>query len=394
MNMTFQKATPILQNLEQAGYEAYFVGGSVRDSILGKDIADIDIATSATPEEIKTIFDRTIDVGIEHGTIIVLYEGVPYEVTTFRTESEYVDYRRPSEVQFIRSLDEDLQRRDFTMNAIALNKDGRFIDPYGGVQAIKDKIIQTVGKAEERFTEDALRMMRALRFHSQLQFEIEIHTYEALKTKGSLLTHIAVERKLAEFNKLLIGRNRKRALKCLTETGLYLYLPDLSSRLDQLLKLEKYDYTELSLEEMWVLLLQVFEMTEDGRKAFLRSWRLPGKKAKYINQLSEWLEYRLTAKFNHISLYQAGEQAAISANRLYEVITGQKSDQQAYELTAAYGQLPITDRSHLNVSGNDLIHWFNLPAGPWIKEELDRVEKAVVTREIENTKHAIREWLL
>lgn len=139
MNEAFLMAVPVLKDIEAAGYEAYFVGGSVRDHILGKEIADVDIATSAAPEEVKTIFSRTLDVGIEHGTVVVLYNGIPYEITTFRTEAEYLDFRRPSEVQFIRSLEEDLKRRDFTMNAIAMDKEGRLIDPFNGRGAIEEK---------------------------------------------------------------------------------------------------------------------------------------------------------------------------------------------------------------------------------------------------------------
>lgn len=136
MKEPFLSAVPLLTEIEHAGYEAYFVGGAVRDLLLDREIADVDIATSATPEEIKAIFPKTIDVGIEHGTIVVLFKGRTFEVTTFRAESEYEDYRRPSGVQFIRSLEEDLKRRDFTMNAIAMDKSGQLFDPFHGKQAI------------------------------------------------------------------------------------------------------------------------------------------------------------------------------------------------------------------------------------------------------------------
>jgi len=132
MHQVFLKAVPILEKIEKAGYEAYFVGGSVRDYLLGKDIDDVDIATSALPEEVKAIFPKTVDVGIEHGTILVLYKGTAYEVTTFRTDGEYKDFRHPERVTFIRSLHEDLKRRDFTMNAIAMDKRGKSLIPLTG----------------------------------------------------------------------------------------------------------------------------------------------------------------------------------------------------------------------------------------------------------------------
>src|SRR3954451_24281467 len=158
----FKKAIPLLEVIEKAGFEAYFVGGCVRDYLLGKKIADVDIATSATPQEIKTIFSKTIDVGIEHGTVVVIWDKETYELTTFRSDGEYTDFRRPSEVTFIRSLEEDLKRRDFTMNSMAMDKEGRLIDPFSGRKAIQNKIIETVGAAPDRFHEDALRMMRAI----------------------------------------------------------------------------------------------------------------------------------------------------------------------------------------------------------------------------------------
>src|SRR5690606_5123182 len=197
----------------------------VRDLLMNKPIDDVDIATSATPEEIKNIFDKTVDVGIEHGTILVLYGGESYEITTFRTEGNYVDYRRPESVSFVKSLEEDLSRRDFTMNAIAMTKEGNIIDPFHGMEDIKNKIIRSVGNPENRFSEDALRMLRAVRFVSQLGFEMEAETNKALAKLAHLLEHIAVERKLIEFGKLLIGEYKTKALQLFVDSGLYRYVP-------------------------------------------------------------------------------------------------------------------------------------------------------------------------
>lgn len=187
MKEIFKKAVPVLAKLEQAGFEAYFVGGSVRDTLLERDVADIDIATSAFPEEVKQVFMRTFDTGIEHGTVSVLEAGEIYEITTFRTEGTYADFRRPDEVVFIRSLEKDLERRDFTMNAIAMGLDGRFIDPFDGQKDMMNKQIRAVGEPWERFHEDALRMMRGVRFVSQLGFSLERRTYEAMQQNITLL---------------------------------------------------------------------------------------------------------------------------------------------------------------------------------------------------------------
>ncbi|MDQ7864060.1 hypothetical protein RCO48_32175 [Peribacillus frigoritolerans] len=139
MDRLFLKSVPILELIEEAGYEAYFVGGSVRDYILGRPINDVDIASSATPQEIKRIFPNTADIGIDHGTVLVITDTGTYEITTFRTESGYSDFRRPDAVKFVRSLTEDLQRRDFTMNAIAMDKTGKIIDPFNGKRDLAQK---------------------------------------------------------------------------------------------------------------------------------------------------------------------------------------------------------------------------------------------------------------
>ena len=169
----FTKAMPVLQRLEDAGFEAYFVGGSVRDVLLDRHVHDIDITTSAYPEEVKELFEKSIDTGIKHGTVTVLYEGESYEITTFRTESGYQDFRRPDHVTFVQNLDEDLKRRDFTINALAMDIRGQIIDPFNGVEDLKKRVIRAVGNPETRFHEDGRRMMRAVRFMSQLEFKLE-----------------------------------------------------------------------------------------------------------------------------------------------------------------------------------------------------------------------------
>ncbi|MDF2037161.1 CCA tRNA nucleotidyltransferase [Cytobacillus oceanisediminis] len=393
MNEAFLKAVPVLEDIEAAGYEAYFVGGSVRDHILGKEIADVDIATSAAPEEVKTIFSRTLDVGIEHGTVVVLYNGIPYEITTFRTEAEYLDFRRPSEVQFIRSLEEDLKRRDFTMNAIAMDKEGRLIDPFNGRGAIEEKRICTVGQPAERFTEDALRMMRAVRFFSQLAFEIEKKTYDALASLAHLLENIAVERKLAEFEKLLTGTSRMKALKVIGETGLSKYLPNMSGFQKELMQAEDYNAAELTVDEMWAFLACIFDLGESQAEAFFKSWKLPVKKIKKILAINRWIRYRAKNKWDAHSLYQAGC-VSLNAERVRNVIVHEDSSTGTDMLVSQYNSLPIKDRSDLQLTGDNLMDWFGKPPGPWIKAELEKTEKAVLRGELNNSNESIREWLI
>ena len=155
----WEAAIDVIEKIEKAGYEAVIVGGAVRDFLLNKQVNDVDVATSATPDEIKKIFHSTVDIGIAHGTILVLDEGQPIEVTTYRTEGIYVDFRRPEQVTFVNSLEKDLERRDFTINSMAMTKTGELIDLFGGRQDIKNNTIRSVGDPNSRFREDALRML-------------------------------------------------------------------------------------------------------------------------------------------------------------------------------------------------------------------------------------------
>lgn len=200
-----KNAETILNILENAGYEAYVVGGCVRDSILGRTPDDWDITTSAKPEQVKELFHRTVDTGLQHGTVTVLMEKEGYEVTTYRVDGEYEDGRHPKEVTFTASLEEDLKRRDFTINAMAYNPSRELVDLFGGMEDIDRKIIRCVGDPLERFTEDALRIMRAVRFSAQLGFTIEDETRKALKVLAPNLKHVSAERIQTELVKLLVS---------------------------------------------------------------------------------------------------------------------------------------------------------------------------------------------
>lgn len=214
-----EKVQYIIDTLSVHGYEAYAVGGCVRDMILGKDPEDWDITTSAKPYEIKKVFKRTVDTGIEHGTVTVLMDKDHYEVTTYRLDGIYEDYRHPKEVSFTSSLAEDLKRRDFTINAMAYNPENGIVDLFGGMEDLKKGLIRCVGNASERFEEDALRILRAVRFSAQLGFQIEEHTKEAIIKKAPLLRNISAERIRTELTKLLISDHPDR-LRLLYELGI------------------------------------------------------------------------------------------------------------------------------------------------------------------------------
>ncbi|MCC8168390.1 MAG: CCA tRNA nucleotidyltransferase [Clostridiales bacterium] len=222
----------IITRLSEHGHEAYAVGGCVRDSLLGRAAHDWDITTSATPQEVKACFRRTIDTGIQHGTVTVMLGKEGYEVTTYRLDGVYEDARHPKEVTFTDSLTEDLKRRDFTINAMAYNEDRGLVDAFGGREDLENKVIRCVGNPRERFSEDALRMLRAVRFSAQLGFSIEEDTKEAVRELSPSIARISAERIREELVKLLMSGNPQE-IRTVYELGLTsVFLPEFDIMMD------------------------------------------------------------------------------------------------------------------------------------------------------------------
>ncbi|MGN7455764.1 CCA tRNA nucleotidyltransferase [Paenibacillus pasadenensis] len=215
-----QAALPVLLRLEEAGFQAVFVGGCVRDLLLGLPLHDVDIASSATPEEAMELFPDAIPTGLRHGTVTVRHGGRLYELTTFRTDGEYGDARRPDEVRFVRSLEEDLRRRDFTINAMAMDRSGRLTDPFGGQADLRNRTLRAVGAAEERFAEDALRLLRGIRFAAVYGLSFAPSAWRGLKAGREGMRLIAMERVGAELDKLLAGGGLARGAALLAASGL------------------------------------------------------------------------------------------------------------------------------------------------------------------------------
>ncbi len=213
----------ILEQLNKHGYEGYIVGGCVRDYLMGIEPHDYDITTSALPCQVKEIFPHTVDTGIRHGTVAVILDRTAYEVTTYRIDGEYKDNRHPEEVTFTDRLSGDLSRRDFTVNAIAYNDDKGFVDLFNGREDIENRIIRGVGDPDKRFKEDALRMMRALRFSAQLDFSIEENTLKAIRENACLIENISAERVREELFRL-IGSDHNERLDILKNSGMAEYI--------------------------------------------------------------------------------------------------------------------------------------------------------------------------
>lgn len=215
----------IIRTLNDHGYEAYAVGGCVRDTLLDRKPGDWDITTSARPQQVKELFRRTIDTGIQHGTVTVMMDRIGYEVTTYRIDGEYEDGRHPKQVEFTSSLIEDLKRRDFTINAMAYSHETGIVDEFGGVEDLKAKTIRCVGDPMERFTEDALRILRAIRFSAQLDFSIEEQTWNAIRVIAPNIAKVSKERIQVELTKLLLSDHPEK-IREVYETGISPYISE------------------------------------------------------------------------------------------------------------------------------------------------------------------------
>lgn len=378
----FEPARPVLQKIEAAGYEAYFVGGCVRDTILGDSIHDIDIATSAYPSEIKAIFKRTVDTGIQHGTVMILDHGTGYETTTFRTESGYQDYRRPDKVTFVRSLKDDLNRRDFTINALAMKEDGTVIDLFNGLSDLQNQIIKAVGNPEERFHEDALRMMRAVRFASKLDFNIEDATLKGITDNGELLTKIAVERIEVEFSKLLLGLNPPKGLQYFIDTNLYQYCPNLINYKDALQKLaDAHNWSIIkNKQQAWSVLIYALQLTDRGQiTSFMKQWKLPNDLINHVQKVIKLVDIIKQDHVDNLALFEAGMDAVKSA-----VIVAKFFGWPHHDLVDQFDRLPIQDSHQLAVNGGNLIQQAGIKPGPELGEVIARLQRMVVNEQLPN----------
>lgn len=387
----FQEALPILEKIKQAGFEAYFVGGSVRDAILGRPIHDVDIASSSYPEETKAIFPRTIDVGIEHGTVLVLEEQGEYEITTFRTEDVYVDYRRPSQVSFVRSLEEDLKRRDFTVNAFALDDQARIIDTFDGMRDLENKTLRAVGTATERFNEDALRIMRGFRFAASLDFTIEEATFEAMKETAPLLEKISVERIFIEFDKLLLAKGWRRGLSALIASKAYDYLPDMKGKAAQLnafLSSFSEDFVFQTSEQAWAMLIVYLEL--QNVKTFLKNWKTSNDFQRTVLKLVEIYHLRKQYSVTKQTCYHYGKNLLYLVEEVREAQGLAVSYEQIDELDQS---LTIHDKHEIVVKGGDVMAAFQLKPGPLLGRLLNEVESAIVEGDLANEVAAIMVFL-
>lgn len=384
-------AQSIQFELERHGYEAVIVGGAVRDKLLGRVPGDVDVATEAEPHIVKRIFRKTADVGIEHGTILVLHQDHPIEVTTYRTESAYSDHRRPDHVQFVRSLKEDLKRRDFTMNALAVNSSGQLIDYFSGKEDILNRVIRSVGNPEERFTEDALRMLRAVRFASQLNFTIELETLRAIQKLAHTITFIAAERIKVELDKIILSSHPEIGMRLLSETSLASHLPALNTE-DFQNSLPIWGHFNAFGQSVngWAFINLLTNRTEEIGKGY----KLSNAEKRNIRVLTEAVQIRQQSFWTPMDYYRYSLETVKTAEYYVSVLKPSIRTIPEEELKTAMQSLPIGNRADIVVNGNDLISWSGRGGGPWVKEWLNQLEKAIVLNEVKNDREEIREWFL
>ncbi|OIS29863.1 CCA tRNA nucleotidyltransferase [Staphylococcus cohnii] len=390
----FEQAKPILKTLQSNQYQAYFVGGSVRDYLMHKTIHDIDITTSARPEEVEAIFEKTIPIGREHGTINVVYNGEHYEVTTFRAEGDYDDHRRPNEVFFVRELYEDVKRRDFTMNAIAMDADFHIHDYFNGQQDIKNRIIRTVGNAQERFNEDALRIIRGLRFQSQLGFSLENETFYGMQSHINDIEHLSIERIVVELKKLTSGKYVANSFENLQRLNAFNYIPFF----------KHYNLNNFILDEAipFTLLVALLKVQQPSIKGNLNDLKISNNDKKYISKLEKLLNQLPNIKSKSdfkILIYDYGEQDIQSIlnymdlhikNHLPSFSPLIINTQSVKEVSK---QLPIQSRKDIDINGKVILEAVNKQSGPWLKTILRDIELAIIDGDVQNIKSELIRWV-
>ncbi|MEK3721816.1 CCA tRNA nucleotidyltransferase [Paenibacillus sp. FSL H8-0034] len=400
--MMEQGAYSVLTKLQEQGYEAYLVGGCVRDKQLLRPVKDYDIATSAKPEQVLELFERTIPTGLQHGTVTVVLGAHHYEVTTFRKEAAYEQFRRPAEVQFIDSLHEDLQRRDFTMNAMALDQHGNLIDPFGGLADMEHGLLRCVGNASERFTEDALRMLRCIRFSAEYGLEVEAATWKALCEHSLLLKHIAMERVRMELERMIAGADPLKALRLLVSSGIL-------RETKQALKLAQLDpvhmpaaiHLLLESDARWTYLflsigLNAAEIEADMRvltfsvdqikrvyKAAAAFYML--RDGLLLNQPEYVQEPTLEKRLEHLWKLGALTYGKAAWLTLYDILAVEPRWMVSHGITVEAGSIVLSrgkewldalivdSLKQLQVGGKELLAHMNKPPGPWVTEVLNHL---------------------
>ncbi|MGL5575027.1 MAG: CCA tRNA nucleotidyltransferase [Sarcina sp.] len=399
----------IIDTFYQNEYEAFIVGGCVRDTLLNRELNDYDITTNAMPEKIIHLFDKTIPTGLKHGTITVMLNKEPYEITTYRIDGEYKDNRRPNEVIFVSNLKEDLARRDFTINAMAYSPYFGFKDYFNGQDDLQNKIIKAVGNANKRFTEDALRMLRAIRFASQLNFTIEKNTYQAINTNAKLIQNISMERVNVELIKILKSSSPSLGIKLLKETNILQYL--FPKMYDKYFDNDYFQKNILNLDKLknskylrlcYTLKICFRNLTSTDLELLLKTLKCDNKTIKFITSLNgNYISYENINKDIDLKLWinsidkellfdtfeYITSNLAFKNNDTFKV---QKLYNRTKEIIKNKEPLCIKD---LDINGSDLIKECNIKAGKELGETLNKLLLKVLENPSLNNKEILLKLL-
>jgi len=401
-----KEACFIIDRLLNAGFSAFFVGGAVRDTLLRRPLHDIDIATNALPEQVMALFPNCIPTGLKHGTVTVVEEGASYEITTFRTESNYTDYRRPADITFVNDLYDDLMRRDFTMNAMAIDRNWQLHDPFDGLAHVKAGILKTVGSSEQRFQEDALRMLRAIRFAATYKLTIDQDCWNAMVSEASLLKHIAMERIAYEIERLMQGSDPLYGVKLLIESTLLQHTKDKLHLAEGLLQDEvQLPYDRDSIMN-WAMLFYSLQLSSENAREDMRALRTSKQlqiACEHLLQLQEWLKNT------------ALEQVSTNVNKLDVNLKEQWMDKllqypdkhltlfmrtfyREYKviehIEKLHQSLPVHRIKQLAVRGDDLMKWRGKASGPWINLLLEQIFIEVASCRLDNSKETIYSYVI
>ena len=373
-NNKFKDAINILKTFNKNGFEAYFVGGCVRDFLLDKDFSDIDITTNALPEQVKNIFRKSIDTGIQHGTVTILVNCESYEVTTFRKEDEYVNHRAPDKVEFVSNLKEDLDRRDFTINAMALDSRGKLFDFHNGEVDLNNKIIKTVNDPNERFFEDALRMLRAFRFSSKLGFDIDSNTIMAIKNNAKLIEYVSIERIVNEFRKLLEGKGNINSMQLMIDSTLNSYIPFIKD-----IKVIE-DFSKYTFCQSLYILSTLNKISTDE----LKKLKLSNKELKLVKEYEKIRNDFINKKPLEVILYK------------YDIdnvrfICSYFKFRDIAEINKV--KLAITSLNDINITSEEIIAFINRKPGPWIRELVTLLEYEILVNGLVNNRDNILDFL-
>ena len=379
-SLYLDRGKEVLKILISNGYEAYFIGGVVRSAILGVDCDLIDITTSATPDAVKMIFSEAVVTNYKPGSVKMVYEEMPFVLSTFRKE-EYSDRRTPIRYHYSKSLLEDLSRRDYTMNAIAMSHSGKLTDAYDGFKDIKAGKVRPIGKAKTRFKEDPIRILRGIRFVSELKFDLIKGLNTSMRACAKLINIVELRDLCYELKRLISGANAKKAIRLLVNTNVYKYLPSLRKGT---LKLAK-KYTKVSFEEY---LLLSFVLNDNLNEDYL----------DYVDNIETFKKtYNLIltnpkCRFDTLTLFSYGLESCLSANKINHILG--KSRTSDKNIKKAYDALTIKKTCDLEFKGEDILEVAKGQSPEYIQVLVDNIIYKVLTREIPNEYEAIKNYCL